>query len=59
MALGECLYGLGLNDDAQASFTGALRLNPTNAVALNNLGVLRVEAGDPAAAVGFFDESLS
>ena len=58
VALGECLYGLGLSDDAQASFTEALRLNPTNGVALNNLGVLRVEAGDLAAAVGYFERAV-
>lgn len=56
--LGESLYGIGLVDEARTCFSEAIRINPDNGVALNNLGVLSVEKDDLVAAVDYFERAV-
>ena len=45
--------------DAEAACRAALALDPDHPVALNNLGAIRAQGGDPQAAVEIFDRLLA
>jgi Flp pilus assembly protein TadD len=57
--LGAVCASLGNHDCAAAAFAAALELTPRDPSVYVNLGYLRVERGDMAAAARFFSEALA
>ena len=55
---GQALAALGRFPDAEKAFAQALALDPADSVSALNLGNLALARNDPAAAEGFFKESL-
>lgn len=59
VSAGELCYSLDLLDSAKKFFEKAIRLEPGNADAYNNLGVLEIKKGDLNSARNYFMKALS
>jgi spermidine synthase len=57
--LGVACATAGQRDCARTAFEASIRLNPRDASAYVNLGLLSMEAADPAAAADYFGEALA
>jgi len=57
MQYGRAFLAEGDNTAAVKSYAEALRLNPSDPVALNNMGVAKAAAGDAQAALEFFEKA--
>jgi len=58
-AWGSLALVRGLDDQAERSLRKSLELNPANALALNNLGYLRVSQGKPAEALALVERAIA
>jgi len=56
--LALCYQEAGRSNDAEQVMRELVQINPNNAAALNNLGVLLNKKDDYRAAIGFFDRAL-
>ena len=56
--LGVCYFNLGDASQAKRTFLLALDRDPTQPVALFNLGIVSQQAGDHKAALGYFHRAL-
>ncbi len=56
---GAALERLGRHDEAMASYSRALQIDPDDCAALNQRGYLRVLAGDAGGALQDYDRALS
>jgi spermidine synthase len=57
--LGAACASAGQRDCAEAAFNASIRLNPREPSGYVNLGLLHLEAGDPAGAADYFTEALA
>lgn len=57
MQYGRAFLAEGDNTAAVKSYAEALRLTPSDPVALNNMGVAKAAAGDTQAALAFFEKA--
>lgn len=57
MQYGRAFLAEGDNTAAVKSYAEALRFNPSDPVALNNMGVAKAAAGDAQAALDFFEKA--
>ncbi|MPY70171.1 MAG: tetratricopeptide repeat protein [Alphaproteobacteria bacterium] len=52
-------HGAGRLDEAAALYERVIEAAPDHAAALHNLGVVRAQSGDPAAAIALFERALA
>jgi len=55
---GRAALAAGRGDEARRAFEEALRLDPDNLIAFNDLGLIALRSGDTARAEGYFREGL-